>query len=145
MTRTSKHATFGAVLALSVFVFPEARGQDEPRGLILKEAGAFEGFDDYSDPAVILGGSTQVREAKQSIQGDGTMIMGIRVRRPPQMKGCTKIVGFAAFVWATATPAWGQQNKGIPEDEEAVHQVLETFQETLNRQDAKRLAALFYR
>ena len=33
------------------------------------------------------------------------------------MKGCTKIVAFAASVLVTAMPAWGQQKKGSPEDE----------------------------
>ena len=44
MTRLRMSATFGAVLALSAFVSPEVRGQDEPTGLILNEPGAFEGY-----------------------------------------------------------------------------------------------------
>ena len=44
MTRTSMIASFGAVLALSAFVSHEVRGQDKPLGLILNEAGAFEGY-----------------------------------------------------------------------------------------------------
>ena len=59
------------------------------------------------------------------------------------MKGCTKIVAFAASVLVTAMPAWGQQKKGSPEDEAAIRRVLEALPETLSRRDAKRFGALF--
>jgi len=59
------------------------------------------------------------------------------------MNGCTRIVAFAASVLVAATPAWGQQSKGSPEDEAAIRHVLEVLQEAVDRHDAKRLAALF--